>query len=61
MTLEPSATDGTNESPFVLPAMADAYPLDPAERRSVDELLAELERERANGSAGGLAGGVNSK
>ncbi len=60
MTLEPPATDSTNESPFVLPAMADAYPLDPAERRSVDELLAELERERAGGNAGGMAVGADS-
>lgn len=31
--------------------MADSYPLDPAERRTVDALLKQLEHERANGRA----------
>ncbi len=46
-------SDGAVKSPFVLPAMADAYPLDPAERQAVDEFLRQLKHERANGDANG--------
>lgn len=49
-------TRGTGSlSPFELPAMADAYPLDDAERRSVDEVLSELRRERAEVARGAEA------
>ncbi len=55
------ASDGAGKSPFALPAMADAYPLDPAERQAVDELLRQLEHERANGDENGKPADVGSR
>jgi len=49
MSASESGTHGA-QSPFELPAMADAYPLDQAERQTIDELLDELRRERADGT-----------
>jgi hypothetical protein len=49
MAADPHPNNGTTTSPFALPAMADAYPLDSAERRTVDQLLDEFQREHANG------------
>ncbi len=46
-----NASDNGNhgaQSPFGFPAMADAYPLDQAERETIDELLDELSRERVD-------------
>ncbi len=45
-----ASDDGNHgaQSPFGFPAMADAYPLDQAERETIDELLEELGRERVD-------------
>lgn len=53
--------EGATKSPFALPAMADAYPLDPSERHTVDELLKQLERERNNGDANASADEVETR
>lgn len=41
-----SSEDGKSKSPFVLPATTAAYPLDPEERREIEDFLAELRLER---------------
>lgn len=47
MTPNPGPIGTAREaSPFEMPAMADAYPLDPAERATVDEMIAHQKRER---------------
>jgi hypothetical protein len=52
---------GGTRSPFALPAMADEYPLDPSERRAVDELLEQFERERTNGEANASSVDIESR
>jgi hypothetical protein len=37
-------------SPFELPAMSDAYPLDRVERQTIDDLLDKFAQERAERS-----------
>ncbi len=47
-TTDGSKTTGeTVASPFELPAMSDAYPLDSDERRTIDDLLSTFAEERA--------------
>lgn len=55
MSYEHDTNGAVPVSPFELPAMADAYPLDDAERRSIDEVLSELRREREAVSRGVVA------
>jgi hypothetical protein len=58
---KPVNSNAATKSPFALPAMADAYPLDPSERQAVDELLQQLERERTNGETNAAPADLESR